>query len=94
MIIINNIKQFIEGMRIDFYCYQIENEIFRGRKSVPLLIYAVVYIFLFVYYIAIARTLCGLFGHSIVDESYGNEESGAVDMYCKRCGEHWHEQIY
>ena len=39
-------------------------------------------------------TICTHKGHDWVDESYGGPESGAMDMYCDRCGYHFHHQLY
>lgn len=33
-----------------------------------------------------ARKVCRKVGHKWIDESYGNPESGAIDMHCGRCG--------
>ena len=30
--------------------------------------------------------VCQVRGHDLVDEGYGNPESGCIDVCCKRCG--------
>lgn len=38
--------------------------------------------------------ICDKVGHKIVDESYGNPDSGAISMYCRRCGWSHHVTLY
>ena len=42
----------------------------------------------------IARLLCKLWGHRLIDESYGNPETGCIDMYCERCDWGYHQTLY
>lgn len=37
---------------------------------------------------------CDAEGHKIVDESYGNPDSGAIQGYCRRCGWSYHTVLY
>jgi hypothetical protein len=47
------------------------------------------------YHMAIDSTLCKHLGHNIVDDgSYATPESGADNLCCTRCGQHWHHQYY
>lgn len=38
--------------------------------------------------------VCKLKGHDWVDNSYGNPETGCIEMECKRCGYYFHETLY
>lgn len=42
----------------------------------------------------IARLICKIRDHNLVDEGYAGPDSGAMDMRCVRCGQHWHHQLY
>ncbi len=37
---------------------------------------------------------CKRYGHDLEDNGYANPDSGAMIMDCKRCGQHWHHQLY
>jgi hypothetical protein len=34
----------------------------------------------------VAETICKIFGHKMVDHSYGGPDSGFVSVDCERCG--------
>jgi hypothetical protein len=40
------------------------------------------------------ETICEYRGHSWVDESYGNPESGCMAGHCNRCGYSFHHTLY
>lgn len=40
------------------------------------------------------RLRCRIFGHRWIDDSTAGPDSGNMDMYCPRCGEHFHHQLY
>ena len=37
---------------------------------------------------------CRLFGHKMIDDSYGTPETGAEAAQCERCGWGWHVTMY
>jgi hypothetical protein len=39
-------------------------------------------------------TICRYRGHAWVDCSYAGPDSGNMDMYCERCGYHFHHTLY
>ena len=40
------------------------------------------------------NTVCKQYGHDLEDNGYAGPDSGAIDMYCHRCGGSWHTQLY
>lgn len=42
----------------------------------------------------VGTRVCDKTGHKIVDESYGNPDSGCMAGYCRRCGYSFHVTLY
>lgn len=42
----------------------------------------------------IGAVVCSVRGHQWEDDSCVGPESGNMDMYCSRCGESFHHQLY
>jgi hypothetical protein len=56
---------------------------FENREPEP----DVVIFWRWVYFeIGFNRIACKIFGHDLIDEGFGNPESGCIDISCQRCG--------
>lgn len=65
-----------------------------GETRLPFALYVVPAIMQEFWCSKVLTFICARRGHRLIDESYGGPESGCVAMYCERCGQSWHHQLY